>query len=304
MYSTLVSIFRGASAPADTRIYAIGDVHGYDDALERMLHKIKQHQRRHPVANSIIVMLGDYSSRGPHSNRVMQRLAEEREKQSVDSVRRVFLLGDHDIAFKSFMNTIRPVSIDANLAFFLDNGGIGTLRSFGIEIGRSTASIYSDKVRRIARLGLTVDVDTIHEAQEKLRSVLPQSVKDLYNTAQLCFEAGDYFFVHAAVDPERRLDKYDQPLDIMTGTSGLSKDFPGCRASLDKVVVHGHSISAKPYLHFNQIGVDTGIYKTGILSCAVLEWKKVSFLQTKTDLPLMGQRRAAARAAEINPPAR
>ncbi len=298
MYSTLVSIFRGAAAPPDTRIYAIGDIHGYDDALERMLDKIHRHIKKHPVAQPVIVFLGDYSSRGPQSNRVLARLAAERENQKADSVQRVFLLGDHDQAFKAFLNT-KSVSIDDDLAFFIDNGGPRTLRSFGIAIAASDSAVINSTTRRIPRTQTIVDVHTLHEAQQRLRRVLPQSIKDLYNNMQFCFEAGDYFFAHAAVDPKRGINKYDQHESMLIGTDPLAKTFPSCKASLDKVVVHGHSISPKPYLHFNQIGVDTGVYKTGVLSCAVLEGKKVSFFQTKTDLPLFGQKPGG-----ITPPTR
>ena len=290
MYSTLVSIFRGASAPPDTRIYAIGDIHGYDDALGRMLAKIKAHIKKYPIAQPVIVFLGDYSSRGPHSDLVLKMLAEEKMKQGKDSIQRVFLIGDHDHAFKAFLNTVKPASIGDDLVFFLDNGGPRVLRRFGIEIAAAHPTVRNSKSRKLPRTDTIVDIHTIHEAQQKLRRVLPQPIKDLYNDAQVCFDAGDYFFAHAAVDPDRGINKYDQHESMLIGTDPLAKNFPQCKASLDKVVVHGHTISSKPYLHFNQIGVDTGVYKSGVLSCAVLQGKKVSFLQSKTDLPLFSRK--------------
>ncbi len=303
MYSKLVSIFRGASTPPGTRIYAIGDIHGYDDALERMLHKIKAHNAQKPSDKTVIVFLGDYTSRGPHSNRVIARLADEYQNQVRDGIERVFLLGDHDYAFKAFLTTVKPSFIGEALSFFLDNGGLGTLRSYGIFIRPTSKSVVNDKVRLVPRAKLMVDTDTIHEAQLRLRALLPQSVFDLYNSADVCFTSGDYFFVHAAVDPERELDKKDQHYDMLMGTNNLSKQFPDSRHRLEKVVVHGHTISRKPYHHMNQIGVDTGIYRTGVLSCAVIEGKKVSFLQARTDLPLLGERRRSSDHA-MRPPAR
>lgn len=303
MLFSLSNIFRGASAPAGTRIYAIGDIHGYDDALDRLLAKIKRHSAENPIEKTIIVFLGDYTSRGPHSNRVVARLAHEYKQQEHDGVKRVFLLGDHDYAFKAFLNTVKPGFIGEDLSFFLDNGGLGTLRSFGIAIRPTSQTVVTDKVRSIPRAKFMVDTDTIHEAQLKLRALLPQSVFDLYNSADVCFTSGDYFFVHAAVDPDRRLDKTDQHHDLLMGMNSLSKKFPKSRQSMDKVVVHGHTISSTPYSHRNQIGVDTGIYQTGILSCAVLTGKKVSFLQAETDLPLF-TRPGSSNPKGIKPPGR
>ena len=46
------------------------------------------------------------------------------------------------------------------------------------------------------------------------------------------------------------------------------------------VIVHGHSIAAEPEVRHNRIGIDTGAYKTGILTCLVLDGPERSFLQT------------------------
>ena len=50
-------------------------------------------------------------------------------------------------------------------------------------------------------------------------------------------------------------------------------DFGAC-------VVHGHTIGGAPVLKQNRIGLDTGAYRTGTLSCAVLEGDSVRILQT------------------------
>lgn len=45
------------------------------------------------------------------------------------------------------------------------------------------------------------------------------------------------------------------------------------------VVVHGHCIAPEPDIRPNRIGIDTGAYQTGILTCLVLEGEERSFLQ-------------------------
>jgi serine/threonine protein phosphatase 1 len=45
-------------------------------------------------------------------------------------------------------------------------------------------------------------------------------------------------------------------------------------------VVHGHSISDQPEIRHNRIGIDTGAYRSGVLTCLVLAGATRSFLQT------------------------
>jgi serine/threonine protein phosphatase 1 len=47
-----------------------------------------------------------------------------------------------------------------------------------------------------------------------------------------------------------------------------------------KVVVHGHSVVAVPDLRPNRIAIDTGAYRTGHLTCLVLEGSDRRFLST------------------------
>jgi serine/threonine protein phosphatase 1 len=49
---------------------------------------------------------------------------------------------------------------------------------------------------------------------------------------------------------------------------------------LEKVVVHGHTPVEQPEVEVHRIGIDTGAYITGRLTCAVLEGAQVTFLST------------------------
>jgi hypothetical protein len=60
--------------PDDVRIYAIGDVHGRADLLQRMLSTIDRTLAAYPVKNVIQVLLGDYIDRGPNSREVIETL--------------------------------------------------------------------------------------------------------------------------------------------------------------------------------------------------------------------------------------
>jgi len=46
------------------------------------------------------------------------------------------------------------------------------------------------------------------------------------------------------------------------------------------VIVHGHTPQAAPEMCRNRINLDTGAFQTGRLTCAVLDGREISFLQT------------------------
>ena len=58
-------------------------------------------------------------------------------------------------------------------------------------------------------------------------------------------------------------------------------EFLASAADHGKVVVHGHSISEQPELRPNRVGIDTGAFATGRLTCLVLEGNQQSFLATQ-----------------------
>ena len=48
----------------------------------------------------------------------------------------------------------------------------------------------------------------------------------------------------------------------------------------DKFVVHGHTIAWEPQITPNRIGIDTGAFVSGVLTCLVLEGTSRDFLRT------------------------
>src|SRR5258705_10702913 len=81
-----------AKAPPGTRIYAIGDVHGRADLLERTISDNDRHRKAYPIAHAIEIMLGDYIDRGPQSDEVIELLTSRR----LDA-RTICLMGNHDL---------------------------------------------------------------------------------------------------------------------------------------------------------------------------------------------------------------
>lgn len=100
--------------------YAVGDIHGCAEALDRLLAVIDRHGAGRPRR---LVFLGDYVDRGLDSAGVIARLRtlQDREPGAV-----ICLMGNHEAlmidAYRRGLGTTT----------WLENGGTTTLASFGI----------------------------------------------------------------------------------------------------------------------------------------------------------------------------
>lgn len=79
--------------PENTRIYAIGDIHGCSDLLETLLDQITaDNLMRADMQSKKLVFLGDYIDRGPDSARVIDILTHGLP----DGYEAIFLKGNHE----------------------------------------------------------------------------------------------------------------------------------------------------------------------------------------------------------------
>lgn len=99
--------------------YAIADLHGRLDLLERALDMIAHHSAGMP---STVVTLGDYVDRGPDSRQVIERLMGWRS----ENVTLVSLKGNHEAMMWQVCNNL------ADLDWWVANGGEETLKSYGM----------------------------------------------------------------------------------------------------------------------------------------------------------------------------
>ena len=90
---------------------------------------------------------------------------------------------------------------------------------------------------------------------------------------------GDYLFVHAGIKPEVPLDKQN-PQDLMR----IRERFSDYAEPHEYKVVHGHQITQDVVVKPNRVGVDTGFYEQGVLSCVVLEKQDIEILQVQQDI--------------------
>lgn len=222
-------------------LFAVGDVHGCDDALAALLQHVGGVIERRYVGRAVdLVYLGDYVDRGPDPLGVLRRV---NAGLGIERVREIALMGNHD-RFLLQAARIDGRSMDfTDWAIWLSNGGRETLAGLG-GLG------YSDAT------------------PERLRDALGADLVDFLGTLQLNFRSGEIYCAHAGVDPDVALERQTEQALLWIREPFLSVAARGDGGwPFDVAVVHGHTIGAHG-VFANRVGVDTGGYATGVFSVA------------------------------------
>lgn len=223
--------------PEGVRIYAIGDVHGRADLLDRVLSRIDAHVAAHPIVRPIHILIGDYIDRGPASREVLDLLINCAQGREM-----VFLKGNHETFIFEFLQN------PALLRDWSKMGGIETLMSYGL------------------KPPMNADAATRVELANALNSMLPKAHRDFLHGLTPSFACGGFFFAHAGVRPGVPLTKQRED-DLLW----IRDDFLLHEEDFGKIVVHGHTPVSKLDVRPNRINIDTGAYATGRLTCLVIE---------------------------------
>ena len=88
-------------------------------------------------------------------------------------------------------------------------------------------------------------------------------------------EIGDYAFVHAGIRPGVPLEK-----QVLSDLRWIREDFLEDDRDHGVMVVHGHTIRENVDEWPNRIGIDTGAYRSGVLTAIVLEGTERRYLRT------------------------
>jgi len=233
------------SLPAPDRIYAIGDIHGRSDLLERLLGMIRRDANRQSGSVSL-VFIGDYVDRGRDSRGVIEMLVELDREMSA-----YFLRGNHDQALLDFL--AHPATYPA----WRDFGADETLISYGVRPPSSD------------------DLQSLHKTREQLARAIPAAHLRFLNDLRFYVETDRFYFAHAGIRPGVPFHA-QSPRDLMW----IRDEFLDSSDNFGKTVVHGHSPKSTPVRKRNRIGVDTNAYMSGHLTAAVLERGRCRFLQT------------------------
>ncbi|UWF68580.1 MULTISPECIES: metallophosphoesterase family protein [unclassified Brucella] len=216
--------------------YAIGDVHGRADLLEKLLDQIQTDADQRAVEYRII-FLGDIIDRGPDSRRAMD-LVHATLNASPDSR---LILGNHEEYFLRVLDCNEDSQETAHN--WIKHGGYQTLDSYGL-----------------------VDCWNIQHLAEEFGRRFAQHLEMMRKAESIIID-GNYAFVHAGIEPGVPLADQDEVI-----SRWIRHDFLNHTAAHEKIIVHGHTITASqtPEIYANRIALDTGAYATGVLSAAVI----------------------------------
>ncbi|MEE4187551.1 MAG: metallophosphoesterase family protein [Roseobacter sp.] len=221
-------------------IYAVGDIHGQIEELERILALIEADGG--PEAS--VIFLGDYVDRGPNSKAVVARLMD-----GVANGRNwTCLKGNHDRYLVRFYNdmTVYDARTRTGLVWLNPRlGGDKTLLSYDV----------------VGDEGMPLE-----PILAAARANVPEEHIAFLDTCPLYHETDDLLFVHAGIKPEIPVAEQDED-DLIWIRDGFL-DFTG---SFGKLVVHGHTALDQPEHAGNRVNLDGGAGYFRPLNAAVFE---------------------------------
>jgi serine/threonine protein phosphatase 1 len=225
-------------APKGYRAYAVGDVHGRLDLLDGLLAKIEQDVARRPARRNLLVMLGDLIDRGPDSRGVVERM----RTYAHDAIKPYFLAGNHEEVLLRILNGERGI-----LANWLQFGGAECLKSYGCDPAK-------------------LDIRNERAALLTVARAIPQEHARFLAGFADSISFGDYLFVHAGIRPG-----VDLSLQAQVDLRWIRSPFLEDSADHGVMVIHGHSIHPVVEERPNRIGIDTGAYRSGVLTALAME---------------------------------
>lgn len=218
------------AVPPETRVYAIGDIHGEYAMARALVDRIAaDNLERAPVEMIHLIFLGDFIDRGGQSKEVVEWLANDPPAFATCH----YLRGNHEDAFLAVIDG--------------DETDLPGWRKFG---GRETLASYDIGDKAVAMGGPFF--------RAELREKIPESHIAFLRTLKDYVQIGDYLFVHAGIRPGVALSAQD-PRDF----TWIRREFIDSTADHGMVVVHGHTITDGIDEQPNRIGIDTGAYQDG-----------------------------------------
>lgn len=214
------------------RIYAIGDVHGCLDLLQRLEARIVADAADAP-GDKLIVMLGDLIDRGPASAQVIDHVLA----RPPAGFERICLMGNHEAMMLAFVRDPRRGAI------WLDNGGREALLSYGLPSDTLLRGVASRALENL------------------IASHVPAEHIDFLERLPILLETPEAIFVHAGLRPGVALAAQTDD-DLIWFRDNYESDY----AEFGRPVVHGHMPRAEALVTPHRIAIDTGVYVNGRLT--------------------------------------
>jgi serine/threonine protein phosphatase 1 len=261
----------------DAMLLAVGDVHGHLEHLDALLRTLRPEIDRGRAAGLAcqLVMLGDYVDRGPESIGTLRRLLGLERELGVP-VR--VLCGNHDHYLIEFLLAERPEP--EALEAWCGNGGLSTLGELGIRRGEVVNRDPADLAARA-------------------RAAAGPEVLGLLRAIRFSWPVGSYVCVHAGVSPSLPLAEQSRRELLWLREPFLSGK--GWRHPF--TAVHGHTIRGPEVLP-HRIAVDSGTYRTGVLSALQVEQDRLRFVCVTSEPKLKAFKRLPGldQARRFGPP--
>ncbi|TNC66853.1 metallophosphoesterase [Rubellimicrobium roseum] len=231
--------FDAPLAPAEP-LAVIGDVHGRDDLLARLLDRLGREAPDHRV-----ILVGDYLDRGEGSAAVLRRLPARPDL--------VCLKGNHEAMCLGFLED--PPREGRR---WLANGGLQTLASFGV-----------------GGLTPTSGPEPLYEARDRLAVAMGEELIGWVQARPLHWASGNVAVTHAGADPALPMEEQDRRA-LLWGHPRFAET-PRVDGLW---IVHGHTIVPEPLAEAGRVAIDTGAYATGRLTAALIGPGELRFLST------------------------
>lgn len=222
--------------PAGERYYVIGDIHGRMDLFDALIDTIEEDCINAAGATTHVILLGDLIDRGPDSAGVIKQARAWSAKRRLR-----ILAGNHE---EMFLQSFEDKEV---LRHFLKHGGRETILSYGLP---------KKEYRSLS----------LDELFARMPEIVPEEDRAFISSFEEMIVAGDYVFVHAGIDPATPLEEQRRS-DLLW----IRERFLKYKGPFPKTVVHGHTIFDQVEQKRQRIGIDTGAFRTGVLTALVLE---------------------------------
>lgn len=212
------------------RFFVVGDIHACPQELEDLITACALEREDR------LVFLGDYIDRGPGAREVVDFLLDLQADQVCTMT---FLKGNHEDMLLDFLGYAGHFGES-----FLVNGGIATLKSYGLTEGRQGQQA------------------ALH---------FPSQHLEFFQQLERYVAFGDTLCVHAGVSPIQSLDEQDEE-----SLFWIRQEFITHPHSLPYTVLFGHTPQREVLLDLPyKVGLDTGLVYGGKLSCLEMTEKKL-----------------------------
>lgn len=265
------------------RFILISDIHGQYEKLLSLWSNLERHVGKKSLHDDyVIVFLGDYVDKGPHSSQCLEWLIQLKENRKSQTT--FFILGNHDLAFGMFLKvwsppkghcfseTWRETEASYPRLWSGENGEHLDMHVLGRKYGHHAVKGYSSKTLA------SYKASDYHS----LRANVPEHHKRFIRDMPMALHSADHIFVHAGLMPNKDVDEqllqlFKKDLMIALPEPLTAKDLtcmnghPGTH----KCIASGHVEHPQVLVSDKRILMDTTGGKVGHLSALILPSKVV-----------------------------